>query len=361
MFIQSCLTRLPILMFLSLGLMASIPEWVRAQSVPSASRYADLSPLILPFPDANPENENRENENRENESPDSLTVGQAEEENSSEENPDTENSEIENPDTENGDRTPLEILLELVNQEREKANILPLQFNSQLGEAAQSHAEDMAANDFVTPISPRGIDTAGRVAATGYSSTNLAENLGINHAQPQDILEKWLDSPGYRLSLLNPDFTEAGLGYANNSTSRFKHYWSLVLAVPESTAIVTPMREIVLQVEGELSEEDPTLAVDGSRYDGYNFEGKAGQIISITLESNEFDTYLFLFNSQDEQIAISDDISEDNSNSQVKMVLPQDDTYTVIVNSYDPASRGRYKVSIESEGIEAPLQGQNPE
>ncbi|MBP0019486.1 MAG: pre-peptidase C-terminal domain-containing protein [Cyanobacteria bacterium SBLK] len=354
MFIQSCFARLPILTFLSLGLIASSSELAYTQSVPSESVSADLSPLILPLPRANSEdeNENREHENRENEDSDSLTVGQSEEENNSEESQETENQEIEE-----SDRTPLEILLELINREREKANIPPLQLSSQLGEAAQSHAEDMAANDFVTPVNPRGIDTAERVAATGYTSTSVAENLGINHAQPQDILEKWLDSPGYRLSLLDSEFTEAGLGYANNPNSRFKHYWSLVLAIPGSndTAAVAPVREIVLQVEGELSEEDPTLEVDGSRYDRYSFEGKAGQMVLITLESNEFDTYLFLFNGKDEQIANSDDISDENSNSRVTMVLPQDDTYTVIVNSYSPESRGRYKVSVETEETEAPL------
>ena len=324
MFTKSHSIRLPILTFLSFGFIALSSESVRA----------DLSPLIFPQQDnfPLPHLEDRVEEG------DPLILGQSEEENSGETLPDPLNL------------SPINILLELVNGEREKVNAPPLQLSSQLEAAAQSHAEDMAENDFVTPVSPQGIDTAGRVTAAGYASTNVTENLGINHSQPQEILEQWLDSPGYRLSLLNPEYTEAGLGYANNPTSRFKHYWSLVLAVPgaNDTAVVSPPQLILLQEEGELTDEDPILPVDGSHYDLYAFQGKAGQAISITLESTDFDTYLFLLDEEDRQLGENDDISEDNKNSSLTIVLPEDGTYRILVNSYDPNSRGRYKVSVKA-------------
>ena len=325
MLINSNFTYLPILILLSFGSIAIGSELV----------HADVSPLV--FPEEN------------------LPVSSPSDRDSSI----LEQSEVENIPPENRSLSAIDILLELANTEREKAGLPLLQLNSQLAEAAQSHAEDMAENDFVSPVNQKEIDTKGRVAATGYIGTNMAENLGINHAQPQEILEQWLDSPGYRYNLLNPAYTEAGLGYANNPNSRFKHYWSLVLVAPESnntntntntnTDFVDPVQAIVLQEEGELTEEDPSLDVDGSRYDSYSFNGKEGQTISISLESTEFDTYLFLFNAKNEQIAENDDIDEDNKNSQLTIVLPQDGTYMVLVNSYDPDSRGRYQISIKTQ------------
>ncbi|MEA5471268.1 CAP domain-containing protein [Spirulina sp. 06S082] len=320
MFIKSRFARLPILTLLSFGLIVIGSESVRA----------DVSPLIFPednLPDSSPSDR------------DSSILGQ---------------SETENPPPENQNLRAIDILLQLANAEREKVGASPLQLNSQLTEAAQSHAEDMAENDFFSPVNPQGINTEGRVAATGYTGTNMTENLGINRDRPQAILEQWLNSPGYRLSLLNPEYTEAGLGYASNPNSRFKHYWSLILVATGSNNpnAVAPAREILLQEEGELTEEDPSLDVDGSRYDSYNFSGKAGQTIFITLESEEFDTYLFLFDEKNEQIGENDDISEDNKNSQLTIVLPQDGTYLVLVNSYDPNSRGRYQISIKEQDPE---------
>ena len=71
----------------------------------------------------------------------------------------------------------------------------------------------------------------------------------------------------------------------------------------------------ILQVEGALTDSDSTLS-DDSHYDEYFFEGQTGQIIKITLESDEFDTYLLLESPTGERIADNDD-GGDGTNAQI--------------------------------------------
>jgi hypothetical protein len=121
----------------------------------------------------------------------------------------------------------------------------------------------------------------------------------------------------------------------------------------EEDEVTTPIPTepiLVLEEEGSLSDGDATLPEDGSLYDIYSFEAKSGQIATISVGSEDFDTYLVLVNSQQEIIAKNDDIAENNTNSELRVVLPNDDTYRVVVNGYDKSDRGNYKITIRIEG-----------
>ena len=100
----------------------------------------------------------------------------------------------------------------------------------------------------------------------------------------------------------------------------------------------------LLQESGSLSPGDETLD-DGSLYDTYSFEGRAGQSVTISVESEEFDTYLILLDAEGKQIADNDD-SAGNSDSKIVATLTKDGIYKVIVNGYDANSQGGYALSI---------------
>ncbi|QJB25985.1 PPC domain-containing protein [Limnospira fusiformis] len=104
--------------------------------------------------------------------------------------------------------------------------------------------------------------------------------------------------------------------------------------------------EIILLEEGELRDGDPVLPTDGSLFHQHTFFGEAGKRVKILLESSEFDTYLALFNPQDELLEENDDIDETNTNSRIIITLPETGTYRVIVNSYDATGRGRYQLRV---------------
>jgi Bacterial pre-peptidase C-terminal domain len=89
------------------------------------------------------------------------------------------------------------------------------------------------------------------------------------------------------------------------------------------------------------------LGDDGSLFDVYEFSGSAGQTVTITLESTEFDPYLILVDSSGNAIDQNDDASNSNANSFLRVRLPQTGTYQAIVNSYDRTGRGRYKLTVQ--------------
>ncbi|MEM9449295.1 MAG: CHAT domain-containing protein [Cyanobacteria bacterium P01_E01_bin.6] len=104
--------------------------------------------------------------------------------------------------------------------------------------------------------------------------------------------------------------------------------------------------EPLLQTEGVLEEGDRRIAQDNSLYDTYSFDGTAGESISITLESDAFDTYLLLVSPDDEVIAQNDDVSPSNRNSELYLTLPLDGQYHVIVNAYDETGEGPYRLVV---------------
>ena len=103
---------------------------------------------------------------------------------------------------------------------------------------------------------------------------------------------------------------------------------------------------ILLQVEGVLELGDSIFSEDNSLYDTYTFEAEAGQAVIITLESTEFDTYLLLRNGQGESINQNDDISRDNRNSQIAVVIPETGTYQVLASAYDETQKGAYRLTV---------------
>ena len=119
--------------------------------------------------------------------------------------------------------------------------------------------------------------------------------------------------------------------------------------IPENTPS-TQEQEVILQEKGTLSDGDLVLPSDESVYDEYTFEGSAGQVITVTLESPDFDTYLAVFSPTDELLGEHDDINKKNTNSELTITLEITGKYRVIVNSYDKTGRGEYNLEVIQSG-----------
>ncbi|PSN75675.1 serine protease, partial [filamentous cyanobacterium CCP4] len=101
-----------------------------------------------------------------------------------------------------------------------------------------------------------------------------------------------------------------------------------------------------LRQQGALGPGDRTLQ-DGSYYQEFTFQGRAGQNVLIRLESPDFDTYLILVDEARNRVGENDDASPNTTNSQLAVQLPRDGTYSVLVNSYQRGGRGRYLLTVE--------------
>jgi hypothetical protein len=122
-----------------------------------------------------------------------------------------------------------------------------------------------------------------------------------------------------------------------------------VIASPETTTAVNPPpaspREI-LKEQGILEDGDAVYERDGSLYDVHSFEGQAGRSLKISVESDDFDTFLAIFDENDQIIGQNDDIDEENTNSAVQITLPRNGTYRIFINGYDASERGSYTVTV---------------
>lgn len=115
---------------------------------------------------------------------------------------------------------------------------------------------------------------------------------------------------------------------------------------PADPPIETPGSELILFEQGDLQDGDPMLPTDGSLYHQHTFFGEVGQTVRITVKSSDFDTYLALFNPEDDLLEENDDIDETNTNSEIIITLPVTGTYRVIVNAYDADGRGNYELQV---------------
>jgi uncharacterized protein YkwD len=124
-------------------------------------------------------------------------------------------------------------LLKLTNNERRKVGLAPLKLSSQLTKAAQSHATDMAKNNYFSHKGLNGSSMVDRTKATGYNYSALGENIAAGKATPEGTIRQWMNSAGHRANILNSKFTEIGFGYENAPNSRYRHYWVQVFGTPQ--------------------------------------------------------------------------------------------------------------------------------
>ncbi|MDY7023660.1 MAG: CAP domain-containing protein [Cyanobacteriota bacterium] len=127
-------------------------------------------------------------------------------------------------------------VVELTNDFRGENGLSPLSFDSQLANAAQIHTENMAFQDFFSHDGIDGSDVGDRVLDAGYSFSRAGENIAAGYTTAESVVQGWIDSPGHRANLLNPDYTEIGVGYffLENDTgeSNWNHYWTQVFGTP---------------------------------------------------------------------------------------------------------------------------------
>ncbi|HET8709205.1 MAG TPA: CAP domain-containing protein, partial [Candidatus Saccharimonadales bacterium] len=106
-------------------------------------------------------------------------------------------------------------LLDDTNTQRTTNGLKRLTINSQLNQAAQNKANDMAARDYWSHNTPDGKTPWTFITATGYSFMRAGENLAYGFATASDTITGWMNSPEHRANILNQYYTQVGFGYIN--------------------------------------------------------------------------------------------------------------------------------------------------
>lgn len=124
-------------------------------------------------------------------------------------------------------------MLNIVNAARAVEGRPPLTLDPRLTAAAQAHADDMLSRTYYAHQSPEGALPRARVQAAGYRPDIVAENLAAGQTSVENVMDAWLHSSDHRRNLLDPRFTQIGIGIAVGSFQhRYKVMWVQDFAHP---------------------------------------------------------------------------------------------------------------------------------
>lgn len=82
--------------------------------------------------------------------------------------------------------------------------------NDRLQAAAQAHAADMEANDFLSHRGSDGSDAGERASREGYNWRNIGENIAQGYSTTESVMQAWLSSPAHCRNLMSAEFRELG-------------------------------------------------------------------------------------------------------------------------------------------------------
>ncbi|MBI4724911.1 MAG: CAP domain-containing protein [Rhodomicrobium sp.] len=122
--------------------------------------------------------------------------------------------------------------LRLINDYRSKKGLRSLSLDARASAAAQVLAKDMAKHDRMSHTGPNGQDIGQRLAAAGYSYRLAAENVGVGQISLAEMIDGWKKSPPHSRNMLLPDAKNIGIAYEYKPDTKYKTFWTLVVAAP---------------------------------------------------------------------------------------------------------------------------------
>ncbi len=148
-------------------------------------------------------------------------------------------------------------------------------------------------------------------------------------------------SIGIGFAIATPQITPFITAVQNGTANTTSAWQSQTALMPSSIAIDGS------SVRGRLNSSS-NLLPDNSYFDAYTFEGRAGQRISITMDSDQLNSYLLLYGPNQEDLGQDDD-SGDGHNARLDVTLPVNGSYLLLANSYSASEQGQYKLSINTQ------------
>lgn len=122
-----------------------------------------------------------------------------------------------------------------------------LAWSARLARAAERHAQDMVAKNFLSHTGSDGSTVSVRIGATGYAWRLVGENVAVGHVDIDNVMAGWMARDGHCANLMDPGFAEVGLVcVSGTAASAHRSYWTMDLARPTSNqtqpAITPPPR-----------------------------------------------------------------------------------------------------------------------
>ena len=137
--------------------------------------------------------------------------------------PETNAPETNAPETDGSqDVSAARKVADLVNQERAKAGLAPLEVKVTLQTAAQVRAKEIEKS--FSHTRPNGSSFSTVLAENGVDYRGSGENIAWGQRSPEEVMNGWMNSDGHRANILNKNFKYIGVGYHVNSNGT--GYWT---------------------------------------------------------------------------------------------------------------------------------------
>lgn len=111
-------------------------------------------------------------------------------------------------------------VLDLVNAERAKYNLRPLSMAKDLQGAASLRSRELTSR-----FSHTRPDGTKYVTALNNIGKLQGENYAAGQISPSAVVRAWMNSTTHRENILNPEFTELGVGYYETTSATYPVYW----------------------------------------------------------------------------------------------------------------------------------------
>ena len=111
-----------------------------------------------------------------------------------------------------------------MNAERTKRGISALTLDSNLSSVATKKSQDMVNKNYFDHTSPTYGSPFDMMKQFGISYRTAGENIAKGQKTPQEVVTAWMNSEGHRKNILNPNFTNLGVGIAKDSKGTT--YWT---------------------------------------------------------------------------------------------------------------------------------------
>lgn len=112
-------------------------------------------------------------------------------------------------------------VIRLVNEIRRENGLKPLTANWELSRIARYKSEDMANNRYFSHTSPTYGTPFQMIRSFGLTYRSAGENIAYGQRTPAAVVDAWMNSSGHRANILNPSFTQIGVGYCASG-----NYWT---------------------------------------------------------------------------------------------------------------------------------------
>jgi uncharacterized protein YkwD len=107
----------------------------------------------------------------------------------------------------------------------------PVTIDPELMQLANAQAQAMAAkgkldHDVGQPFQER-------IRKSGFDASIAVENIAAGYHTLAEAISGWRDSPPHRANMLNSSVTRMGIAAVYTPKSKYKVFWSLILAAPD--------------------------------------------------------------------------------------------------------------------------------